>query len=122
VGGAQPSAAHDVGDALLVRGAQDGQQVLEPGAGHGGGPALCCGALQIAASNGSCDQPLYSWYFALQEVKSIQQGGSARVQVVVSYMEIYNERMYDLLQPYKSSHSSRCVCVCVCVCALSLIE
>lgn len=35
------------------------------------------------------------------EAKMRQCKDNMRVQVVASYMEIYNDRLYDLLQPYK---------------------
>ena len=42
-----------------------------------------------------------------QEVHNIRQKGSARVQIVASYVEIHNDRIYDLLQPYKKGRGSR---------------
>lgn len=36
-----------------------------------------------------------------REAKRKQDAEGTLVQVVVSYMEIYNDRLYDLLQPYK---------------------
>lgn len=43
-----------------------------------------------------------------REAKRKQDAEGTLVQVVVSYMEIYNDRLYDLLQPYKQG-TNRCV-------------
>eukprot|EP00983_Pelagomonas_calceolata_P108279 1159439-Pelagomonas_calceolata.AAC.10 len=44
---------------------------------------------------------------ATGKVDAVRQRGSARVKVVASYVEIHNNRMYDLLQPYKKGMGSR---------------
>ncbi|KAG2443483.1 hypothetical protein HXX76_001836 [Chlamydomonas incerta] len=38
-----------------------------------------------------------------REAKAKQDAEGAAIQIVVSYMEIYNDRLHDLLQPYKAS-------------------
>ncbi|PNH10079.1 Kinesin-like protein KIF27, partial [Tetrabaena socialis] len=38
-----------------------------------------------------------------REAKAKQDTEGAAIQVIVSYMEIYNDRLHDLLQPYKQS-------------------
>ncbi|KAG2497226.1 hypothetical protein HYH03_004815 [Edaphochlamys debaryana] len=41
-----------------------------------------------------------------REAKAKQDAEGAAIQVIVSYMEIYNDRLHDLLQPYKP-HSTK---------------
>lgn len=38
-------------------------------------------------------------------------------QVIASYMEIYNDRLYDLLQPYKRTGTRQAHAVAVCLLA-----
>ncbi|KAL6755347.1 P-loop containing nucleoside triphosphate hydrolase protein [Haematococcus lacustris] len=42
-----------------------------------------------------------------REARARQLADGCRVQLVASYMEIYNDRLYDLLQPYKKGLGSR---------------
>ncbi|GLC49371.1 hypothetical protein PLESTB_000212300 [Pleodorina starrii] len=40
-----------------------------------------------------------------REAKAKQDAEGAAIQVIVSYMEIYNDRLHDLLQPYKPQNA-----------------
>ncbi|GFR49188.1 hypothetical protein Agub_g11212 [Astrephomene gubernaculifera] len=60
------------------------------GGGGGGGPGIIPRAVKEL----------------FREAKAKQDSEGAAIQVIVSYMEIYNDRLHDLLQPYKP-YSSR---------------